>query len=828
MSDRVVKIKLDADANGAVKGFAAVRDAAGETRAKVAESMKSQRQEWATVGAGLTAAGVAITGLGVAVMKTGIEYNTLQQTSRAALTTILGSAQAANAQMDKLDAFARNSPFAKQTFITAQQQMLAFGIETQKVIPYLDALQNAVAASGGSNQDIAELAEIFGKVQSAAKITSVDLQMFGRRGVNAAELIGAQMGKTGAEIRSEITAGTLDASKALDALAKGMDQKYSGAAANVKNTFAGAMDRVKAAWRDFAAELAKPLVDPNGGGALVDLLNWTADAMRNFQALPEPVKATAAALTGLTGVTALLAGGTILGVQAWMRFSEALKVTMAALSPAMGAMRGAVAFLTGPWGLALTAAAAVATVFFMENQKLVAQGREFADTLDDQTGAITENSRAWAANKLQQDGVLSAAKRLGISASEMTDAWLGNADAIEKVTDRISRFYSDTDFRMANTDGNDNWFRDLAKLERTLDGSSTVLAEAKTRHDELAEATNQTAEATGSAVGPADGMSVALQGVHESATDAWKGVSELVDALNEFNGVGQSAEQANSRLQDAFAKVEEHVQQVRDGVDGASGALDEWTVAGSSNRAMLAGLAADVEKNAAAQFELEKQTLGAAKAVENYEGRLAAGRQKILDMATAMSGNADEAQKLTDKIAAIPSQKDIQILLKGAKEAEGVLSDLSRYRETTIGIRTVGEKGTQVRANGGTIGFASGGTIPGFTGGRVMSRRHIAGPAGGVFDGTVYGAGTAKSDSIPVRLSKGEEVIQEPFASMFRPELKAINRGVYLPSTPPPVIVQAPGGSGSGGVHIGSVELKADNPRDQMRELQDRLDRLGR
>src|SRR5690606_917314 len=103
----------------------------------------------------------AVTGIG---LKTGISYNTLQQTSRAAMTTLLGGAEAANAQMDKLDEFARSSPFSKQVFITAQQQLIGFGMAAERVLPTLDAVQNAVAAVGGSNQDISELTYIIAQV----------------------------------------------------------------------------------------------------------------------------------------------------------------------------------------------------------------------------------------------------------------------------------------------------------------------------------------------------------------------------------------------------------------------------------------------------------------------------------------------------------------------------------------------------------------------------------------------------------------------------------------------------------------------------------------
>lgn len=323
MADRAVKVTLTlsasqykAELERATKATEALgksgEDAGKKSQgamARLVASARENREAWTTTGQALLAVGGSITAIGIAAMKTGIEYNTLQQTSRAALTTLLGSAEAANAQMDRLDAFARNSPFAKQTFITAQQQMLAFGIETSKVLPYLDAVQQSVAAMGGSNQQISEISFIMSQISAASKITATDLMQFGQRGINAAELIGSQMGKTGAQIREDITAGALDAGEALDALAAGMQERYGGAADNVKNTITGAFDRVKAAWRDMSSELAEPFVGKEGGGMFVGLLNSTADVMRNFQAMPGPAKVASAAIAGVVGAGATAAGG---------------------------------------------------------------------------------------------------------------------------------------------------------------------------------------------------------------------------------------------------------------------------------------------------------------------------------------------------------------------------------------------------------------------------------------------------------------------------------------------------------------------------------------
>lgn len=248
-------------------GAAAVRNAAGAT-------------------VNLTAAAGAYLTI---LTRTGVEYNSLQQNSRAALSTLLGGAEAANAQMDKLDAFAKNSPFSKSVFIGAQQQLISFGVEAKKVVPYLDAIQNAVAGAGGSNADIEGIVEVLAKIKSSAKITAEDLNMLGGRGVNAAELIGQQMGKTGQEIRESITEGTLGADEALDALTAGMSAKFGGATAKIKEQWTGATDRIKAAQRDIGAAIAEPFVSKNGGGMAVMWGNQVADVLRAIEKQAVPV-----------------------------------------------------------------------------------------------------------------------------------------------------------------------------------------------------------------------------------------------------------------------------------------------------------------------------------------------------------------------------------------------------------------------------------------------------------------------------------------------------------------------------------------------------------
>lgn len=286
-ADRSAKVRLSADVDQYIRDMQRAARASADIGKNGSASAKSMGDHFKAAGqvavTAMSSAVLATGGIAVAAFKAGASYNILQQNSRAALKTLLGGAEAANAQMNLLDEFARNSPFSKAVFVAAQQQLLGFGVEAEKVIPILDAIQNSIAAAGGSSTDIAGLVAIFAKIKSSAKITGVDLMQFGNRGVDAAGIIGSAMGKTGPEIRAAITEGTLGAEEALDALTKGMMDTYGGAADGVKQQFTGAADRVKAAFRDIGSILAAPFIDPMGGGMAVTWTNQLADLMRAAQ-----------------------------------------------------------------------------------------------------------------------------------------------------------------------------------------------------------------------------------------------------------------------------------------------------------------------------------------------------------------------------------------------------------------------------------------------------------------------------------------------------------------------------------------------------------------
>lgn len=277
-ADAKVAVEVDASqAEGALGGFGERAQSAlgGATAAAggFAGGLRGVVRE-------LGGARLGAAALGATVLTTGIAYNSLEQSALAAFETLLGSAGAAADMLERIREFGSTSPFPRQVLIQASQQLLAFGVAAEDVIPTLGSVQDAVAALGGGAPEIELIVGVLAQIQAQGRVTAEDMNSLALVGINGFEILAEAAGVTGDEIRDRISSGSVDAEFAITALTEGMDERFGGAAENLRDTFAGALDRLMGAFRDFSAAIVTPLVDPEGGGALVSLFNLIADALR--------------------------------------------------------------------------------------------------------------------------------------------------------------------------------------------------------------------------------------------------------------------------------------------------------------------------------------------------------------------------------------------------------------------------------------------------------------------------------------------------------------------------------------------------------------------
>src|SRR5690606_26152855 len=166
-----------------------------------------------------------------------------------------------------------------------------------------------------------------------------------------------------------------------------------------------------------------------------------------FAGLPAPMKSVASVLAAVTAAALLLGGTALIAVPKVVALKASLDqlalaggragAAAARLRTGLGPM---VSFMGGPWGAALAVATVALGIWANEHAKANARAEEVIATLDEQTGAITDNTRAWIANELEQKGALAAAQHLGLSLEDLVDAALGNEDAMARVNGKLDEF----------------------------------------------------------------------------------------------------------------------------------------------------------------------------------------------------------------------------------------------------------------------------------------------------------------------------------------------------------------------------------------------------
>jgi hypothetical protein len=309
MASRSVKVVLTAviddfrrQMGEAAKATGKVGDAAQDAEKRSSRLGDAARGVGKVALTGLAVATTATAALGIAAVRAGVSYNSLEQNSRVALTTLLGSTEAANAQMERLGEFAAQSPFPKPIWVEAQQTLLSFGAAAGDIVPMLSAIQDTAAATGRTTAaDIGGIVDVFAKIQSTGRITGVELRQLGIRGIDAAALLGQAYGRTADQIRDDITSGALDGREALVKLTEQMTATFGGAAEGLRNTWTGALDMISGSFRRIGSIIAEPFVSKEGGGAAVEWAAALADSMRALESVLGPV-VTDLAQRGRTGL----------------------------------------------------------------------------------------------------------------------------------------------------------------------------------------------------------------------------------------------------------------------------------------------------------------------------------------------------------------------------------------------------------------------------------------------------------------------------------------------------------------------------------------------
>lgn len=301
-------------------------------------------------------------------------------------------------------------------------------------------------------------------------------------------------------------------------------------------------------------------------------------------------------------------------------------------------------FLGGPWGAAIGIGAGALTALAIELLPKAAENvDELTNSFEENTGAISENTRASVFKALQESGAVDAAKTIGLGLDTLTDAALGNKDAIA-LADAAMQAYNET--QDSYTTG-------------TTGGSSNIAAE-----------------------------SITVRNAIGSQNDAVQEATQKFRDQQEATGAAAAAQKSFS---DAVLAAQAAVSQ-----NGAT--LDENTAQGLNNKAALEAIAEQATK-------LVDVSIGLGDASYVTTGKFAEARQSFIDTAVQMQLPIDQAQALADKLLAVPGQKviDVQANTSGAQAALDAFIASNSEHKVTIATGIGGSGGQTAYAGGGTV-----------------------------------------------------------------------------------------------------------------------------
>ncbi|MCK5316396.1 MAG: tape measure protein [Anaerolineales bacterium] len=189
-----------------------------------------------------------------------------------AFETMLGSADKAKDLLEDITKFARTTPFSLTGIVDSSKQLLAFGIEQEKIIGTMTSLGNIAAGVG--RDKLPTLVRAFGKIRTKGKATMEELNMLLEAGVPVLDELAKNYGVTTAELFKMISAGKVgftDVEAALTGLSTGSG-KFANLMEKQSKTFLGMLSNLKDFITVTAIEIGKELL-PQAKALATQILN---------------------------------------------------------------------------------------------------------------------------------------------------------------------------------------------------------------------------------------------------------------------------------------------------------------------------------------------------------------------------------------------------------------------------------------------------------------------------------------------------------------------------------------------------------------------------
>ena len=246
--DANITIGAQLDTEQAAKGVAgltgklddAMAKGAGQADQSAAAMQTSLSALSVAAGSLLAKVGEAAAGMLTKVVDTGLTFNRQMENYQLAFDNLLGSAEAANAALDAIKADAAATPFDVAGLVSANRLLISTGQSAEEARQVINALGNAVSASGGGNDELQRMAANLQQIANVGEAAAIDVKQFAYAGIDIYGLLADYTGKTREEVQDLTITYDLLAEALKAASAEG--GRYAGAMEAYSRTLQGRMD----------------------------------------------------------------------------------------------------------------------------------------------------------------------------------------------------------------------------------------------------------------------------------------------------------------------------------------------------------------------------------------------------------------------------------------------------------------------------------------------------------------------------------------------------------------------------------------------------------
>lgn len=198
------------------------------------------------------------------------------QQLEVAFTTMLGNASDANALMDQLVKTAASTPFDLQGVANGAKQLLAYGIEADKVNETIVRLGDIAA---GLSIPLNDLVYLYGTTMVQGRMFTQDLRQFQGRGVPIAEELAKQFGVAKEKVGELVTAGKVGSEEFTKAIVSMTSEggKFAGLMEKQSHTISGQISNIEDAIGNMFNEIGKQnegLINTGLGGVSYLVEHW--------------------------------------------------------------------------------------------------------------------------------------------------------------------------------------------------------------------------------------------------------------------------------------------------------------------------------------------------------------------------------------------------------------------------------------------------------------------------------------------------------------------------------------------------------------------------